>query len=58
MALQNISYWQPHKDEMPKSLYSFEVYFSLENGKCDYPEVKRWVEYHDDDIEDPEFVDL
>jgi hypothetical protein len=52
--------WQPHMDEFPINdkilLASFDVYENIEYGiKC-HPQVKKWVEIFEGDIEDPTII--
>jgi hypothetical protein len=51
------AYWQPAEDEMPEGLPSFGVFRDVEKGKRAYPQVTKWVGYHDGDIEAPTFMD-
>ena len=53
-----MTYYQPelNDDEWGDLLYSFEVYRSRETAQRDFPN-REIIEYHDDDIEEPTFVD-
>lgn len=55
---QNQVYYQPAKDEIDKTtMFSFQVFANLKLAKTTFPEVKHWIEYQGDAIEEPQFLD-
>ena len=56
-----ITYYQPTNEWCEKyDIASFEVWEKKESGMDEYPDIpaKDWVEYHDNDIEEPMYMDL
>ena len=54
------TYYQPTASQCEAhGIYETEVFESMENGMKAYPSIpeRDWLELHDNDIEEPEFLD-
>jgi hypothetical protein len=48
--------WQPHEEDFPAGLHTFEVYEDFEMAKGCHPEVKEWIEIFEGMIEKPVII--